>query len=262
MRAVSGFAALALLAGCAPQSRPVQPPPVLVTPTVSTPEVAPDPPKIEPAAAAPAALAPPADVPPPTTLVQQAPRRGSSVLTAPAVAPPAATPAAASTPTPTTPAHGSTDQAVSPPEARPTPGRQQIQDYADWVHRAEAERAAMVQHSTSRGAGLPASFSALLLNPGGSGVNATALNAMRQYLQQVRRTKPTPPLPCTMFDRFYSQWISEQEATTDALAQGMANPTWIANKDARIEGLGVAADQELTKLAAFYGFPKEFKIRY
>lgn len=120
----------------------------------------------------------------------------------------------------------------------------------------------MVQRGTARNAGAPASFTALFVHPDAPGVNAEALNAMRRYLQEVRRTKPSPPLPCTVFDRFYSQWISEQEAATDALAQGMAKPAWIADKDARIDGIGVAADQELTKLAALYNFPKEFKIRH
>ena len=189
------------------------------------------------------------------------------MLTAPTGTPrtialPASNPPVPATPVAPLPRAASVTEAAPQPEAQPKPGRQQILDYSDWVRRAEAERAAIVQRSITRGAGPPASFSALLLNPGGQGVNAEVLNAMRQYFQQVRRTKSTAPLPCTMLDRFYSQWLSEQELTTDALALGIANPTWIANKDARIDGIGVAADQELTKLAALYGFPKEFKIRH
>jgi hypothetical protein len=128
------------------------------------------------------------------------------------------------------------------------------------VRRAEAERAAIAQRN-ARGSGIaPASFTALLVNAEGQRINTDALNEMRQYLREVRRTKPPAPLPCTMFDRFYSQWISEQEQTTDALSQGTVTPTWIANKDAKIDGIGVAADQELNKLSVLYAFPKEFKI--
>lgn len=267
MRAVSGFAALVLLGGCAPQSRPSPPPPVLVAPTVSSPEAAPAPPRIQSPAAAPMVRSGTAAVPPSSVVVQQAPRGGSSVRSIPTAAPPrapqpAATPLVTSTPAASGPPWHNADEPAPQSDARPTPGRQQILDYADWVRRAEAERYAIVQRSTARNAGAPASFTALFLNPDGQSLNAEALNAMRTYLQQVRRTKPSPPLPCTMFDRFYGQWLSEQELTTDALVQGSANPAWLANKDARIDGLGVAADQELTKLAALYHFPKEFTIRH